>query len=102
MGACGKFWLKLGEKALCCFSCRCTRKASACICFQFEDADFPATTDGWERSVGPWKSPEGASESEWKKKVSSEIEFKRGNEICKVRAPRRPPSLKASPNGVLD
>jgi hypothetical protein len=91
LGACGQFWLTLGQKVLCCFNCKCTRKTSACICFQFEDSEFPATGEGWEESIGPWKSPEGAAAAEWKKKVGTDIEFKRGNDICKV--PRPPPLL---------
>ena len=74
LGACGKTWLAVGEKLCCWCNCRCSRQAHPpCCCFQFEDGDFPPDAT----SIGAWKE-KNASE------VDAEIEWKRGNEICKL------------------
>ena len=45
LGACGRFWIAVGEKMCCCCNCKLCRKRSFCICFRFEDTDFPASSE---------------------------------------------------------
>lgn len=73
LGACGQFWLLVGEKLLCLCNCACSRKASVCCCYEYDDAEFPPTA----ASVGQWKNKSA-------EEVDKEIEWKRGNQICSV------------------
>jgi calpain-15 len=61
------------SQVLCFCNCACTRKASPCCCFEYDDPDFPPMAV----SVGPWKDKSA-------EEVDKEIEWKRGNEICSV------------------
>ena len=73
LGTCGKLWLLVGNKLCCCLRpCKCLRRMSCCICFYFEDGEFPPHA----KSIGEWKDKSLVE-------VENEIEWKRGGELFK-------------------
>ena len=71
IGTCGRVWLAVGSKLCCCFRCKCFKKMSCCICFKYEDGEFPPGKD----AMGPVQAVSAAN-----------AEWKRGGEIFDVKS----------------
>ena len=66
IGTCGKLWLCVGSKLCCCLNCGCFRRMSCCICYKFDDGEFPPGAE----SLGDLGSVD-----------TKGVEWKRGGEI---------------------
>jgi hypothetical protein len=93
VGFCGRFWLHIGGKLLCCCRCRCWRNKRWCVCFEYIDDDFPHTDESLCNSTtndaGTKAAGAKAGVQEAGRAVSNGVEWRRIEDILVFKAHER-------------